>query len=158
MKLILFLITLIVPVVGMAQKTSVYAYTTNTLECLGTELDGSQTIRVSGIGRTRADSREQCRKNAVWAVIFKGVSGGIGNCNMRPLINEPNAEEKYEDYFNVFFTDKGEYLKYCSMADNKKFSQKKAKSKTHANYTYTVRVLRSQLRQKLIEDGVLKTK
>lgn len=157
-KLICFFVTLVVPIVGMAQKTSVYAYTTNTLECLGTELDGSQTIRVSGIGRTRADSREQCRKNAVWAVIFKGVSGGIGNCNMRPLINEPNAEEKYEDYFNVFFTDEGEYLKYCSMADNKKYSQKKAKSKTHANYTYTVRVLRSQLRQRLIEDGVLKTK
>lgn len=157
-KLILFLCALTSVTVSIAQKTSVYAYTNNTLECLGTDLDGSQTIRVSGIGRTRADSREQCRKNAVWAVIFNGVTGGIGNCNMRPLINEPNAEEKYEDYFNIFFTDNGEYLKYCSMQDNKKFSQKKAKAKTHANYTYTVRVFRSQLRQRLIEDGVLKTK
>lgn len=157
-KLISFICALAFATAGMAQSTSVAAYTTNTLECLGTELDGSQTIRVSGIGRTRANSREQCRKNAVWAVIFKGVTGGIGNCNMRPLINEPNAEEKYEDYFNAFFTDKGEYLNYCSMEDNKKFSQKKAKAKTHANYTYTVRVLRPKLRQKLIEDGVLKTK
>ena len=72
-KLILFLLAVTSVTTGMAQKTSVYAYTNNTLECLGTDLDGSQTIRVSGIGRTRAASREQCRKNAVWAVIFKGV-------------------------------------------------------------------------------------
>lgn len=155
-KLILFLLAVTSVTTGMAQKTSVYAYTNNTLECLGTDLDGSQTIRVSGIGRTRAASREQCRKNAVWAVIFKGVTGGIGNCNLRPLINEPNAAEKYEEYFNIFFTDNGEYLKYCSMEDNKKYSQKKAKAKTHANYTYTVRVLRPELRQRLIDDGVLK--
>ncbi len=156
-KLILLLLAVTCVTASMAQKTAVYAYTNNTLECLGTDLDGSQTIRVSGIGRMRAASREQCRKNAVWAVIFNGVSGGIGNCNMRPLINEPNAAEKYEEYFNIFFTDNGEYLKYCSMEDNKKYSQKKAKAKTHANYTYTVRVLRAQLRQRLMDDGVLKT-
>ena len=58
---LLFALSCVVMV--MAQKTSVYAYSQNTVECLGTELDGSQTVRVSGIGRTRADSREQCKKN-----------------------------------------------------------------------------------------------
>ena len=156
-KVNLLLLLLMITTAGWAQKTSVSAYTTNTIECLGIELDGSQTVRVSGIGRTRADSREQCKKNAVWAVIFKGIQGGIGGCDMRPLLNEPNATDKYQDYFNIFFTDGGEYLKYVSMEDTKKYSQKKAKTKTHANYTYTVRVLRPQLRQRLISDGVLKT-
>lgn len=151
---LLFALSCVVMV--MAQKTSVYAYSQNTVECLGTELDGSQTVIVSGIGRTRADSREQCKKNAVWAVLFKGIRGGIGDCNMKPIITEANAEEKYEDYFNIFFMDGGEYLKYVSMEDTKKYSQKKAKSKTHANYTYTVRVMRPQLKQRLTEDGVIK--
>ena len=116
---LLFALSCVVMV--MAQKTSVYAYSQNTVECLGTELDGSQTVRVSGIGRTRADSREQCKKNAVWAVLFKGIRGGIGDCNMKPIITEANAEEKYEEYFNIFFMDGGEYLKYVSMEDTKKY-------------------------------------
>ena len=74
----------------------------------------------------------------------------------KTYIIERFAEEKYEDYFNIFFMDGGEYLKYVSMEDTKKYSQKKAKSKTHANYTYTVRVMRPQLKQRLTEDGVIK--
>ena len=141
---------------AMAQKTAVYAYTNKTLECLGVELDGSQTLRVSGIGRNKADSKEQAKKNAVWAVIFNGIQGGAEGCNTRPLINEPNAAEKYEDYFNIFFADNGDYKEYISMEDTKRRSAKKAKSKVAANYTITVRVLRPQLRQRLISDGVLK--
>ena len=141
---------------AMAQKTAVYAYTNKTLECLGGELDGSQTLRVSGIGRNKADSKEQAKKNAVWAVIFNGIQGGAEGCNTRPLINEPNAAEKYEDYFNIFFADNGDYKEYISMEDTKRRSAKKAKSKVAANYTITVRVLRPQLRQRLISDGVLK--
>lgn len=50
---------------AMAQKTSVFAYTNQTLECLGVELDGSQTLRVSGVGRNKADSKEQAKKRGV---------------------------------------------------------------------------------------------
>lgn len=42
------------------------------------------------------------------------------------------------------------------MEDTKRRSAKKAKSKATANYTITVRVLRAQLKQRLITDGVLK--
>ncbi len=141
---------------AMAQKTSVFAYTNQTLECLGVELDGSQTLRVSGVGRNKADSKEQAKKNAVWAVIFNGIQGGLEGCNTRPLVTEPNAKEKYEEYFNIFFMDNGDYKEYVSMEDTKRRSAKKAKSKATANYTITVRVLRAQLKQRLITDGVLK--
>ena len=140
---------------GMAQSTSVAAYTTNTLECLGTELDGSQTIRVSGIGRTRADSREQCRKNAVWAVIFKGVTGGIGNCNMRALINEPNAEEKYEDYFNAFFADNGPWKKFVSMKDRRIMTSNYSRTDAQVLAQVTVTVFRADLKAKLQADGII---
>lgn len=149
-------VALLCAMTATAQKTAVYAYTNKTLECLGVELDGSQTLRVSGIGRNKADSKEQAKKNAVWAVIFNGIQGGAEGCNTRPLINEPNAAEKYEDYFNIFFADNGDYKEYISMEDTKRRSAKKAKSKVAANYTITVRVLRPQLRQRLISDGVLK--
>ena len=47
-------------------------------------------------------------------------------------------------------------MKYVSMEDKKTNSNTKASNKTQISYSTTVRVLRSQLQQKLIEDKILK--
>lgn len=83
-----------------AQKQPVYAR--SSIRCMGVELDGSQTLRVQGYGRNRSDAKEQAMKNAVWAVIFDGIRDGVEGCNMKPLVTEVNAKERYEDYFNLF--------------------------------------------------------
>src|SRR3990167_7610323 len=74
-------------------------------ECLGVEGDGSQTIRAHGKGRNREDAMEQAKKNAVKDVLFKGISKGSAECNVKPVLFNPNAREKFEDYFNAFFVD-----------------------------------------------------
>ena len=125
------------------------------VECLGVELDGSQTVRVLGTGRNRADAIEQAKKNAVNAVLFTGIRGGKGGCDARPLISEVNAREKYEEYFNIFFMDKGEYMKYVSMEDKRRGSSVKSKTKNEKMYRITVRVLRSELKSRLKADGIL---
>ena len=56
------------------------------IKCMGVELDGSQTLRVIGYGKNRADAKEQAMKNAVWTVIFDGIREGVAGCNMRPLV------------------------------------------------------------------------
>lgn len=73
---------------------------------------------------------------------------------------EVNAEEKYEDYFNVFFMDGGEYLKYVSMKDEKrknifKKDKEKEKSRHFVKCGITVRVLRSELKKRLANDNIL---
>ena len=90
---------------------SEYAFATFETECLGTELDGSQTLRSWGKGKDKADAIEQAKKNAVRDVIFKGINAGSGECSKKPLILEVNAQEKYEYYFNAFFKDGGAYKK-----------------------------------------------
>lgn len=125
-------------------------------ECLGTELDGSQTLQVWGKGRNRADAVEQARKNAVRDVLFKGIRAGSGECNVRPLLTEVNAQEKYESYFNAFFKDRGPYRKFVNMKDTKTNSAVRADDRTQTLYGITVRVLRSELKQQLINDGILK--
>ncbi len=125
------------------------------VECLGVEHDGSQTLRASGSGRNKTDAVEQAKKNAVIAVIFTGVHGGRAGCDTRPLIYEPNAREKYARYFDVFFMDNGEYLKYTSMIDKKRGSNQKKKSKVEKTYRITVRVLRNQLQERLQADGII---
>ena len=125
------------------------------VRCLGMELDGSETLRVQGYGRNRADAKEQAMKNAVWAVMFNGITDGAGGCNMRPLITEANARERYQEYFNRFFADNGPYKEYVSLRDTKKRSGGKTKDKLGYSYDLTVRVLRSELESRLREDNVI---
>ncbi len=115
------------------------------VECLGVEMDGSQTLRVAGVGRNRSDAR----------VIFYGVREGAGGCDVRPLVTEVNAQERYEEYFNRFFADGGPYLKYVSLRDTKSGSTMHKKDKIGATYYLTVRVLRSKLKARLKEDNVI---
>lgn len=126
------------------------------VECLGVELDGSQTLRSTGSGKNKADAIEQARKNAVWAVIFNGIRQGKAGCDMRPLLNEANGHEKYEEYFNIFFSDGGEYRKYVTSEDEKRRSKDKTKNKYYKNYSITVRVLRNELKARLKSDNILK--
>ena len=90
-------------------------------ECLGVEGDGSQTIRAYGFGKDKDDAVEQAQKNAVYAVIFKGITKGSG-CNMKPLLTEVNAREKYEDYFDNFFKDDGPFEDFVSMEWTSRYS------------------------------------
>lgn len=94
-------------------------------------------------------------KNAVYTVIFEGIKDGNKGCNLRPIVEETNAREKYQQYFDIFFADSGEYLRYVSLRDTKKRSANKDKTKIGYSYEMTIRVERSLLRQRLIDDNVL---
>ena len=125
------------------------------IKCMGVELDGSQTLRVIGYGKNRADAKEQAMKNAVWTVVFDGIREGVAGCNMRPLVTEANARERYEDYFNTFFADGGDYKKYVSLRDTKKGSAARAKDKVGYSYEMTIRILRPQLKARLKGDNII---
>ncbi|HLA56155.1 MAG TPA: hypothetical protein VK623_08645 [Flavobacterium sp.] len=141
-----------------AQKRSSGNYTNKT-ECMGVEGDGSQTLKAWGNGRNRADAVEQAKKNAIRDVIFNGVAEGKQECQLKPLVFEVNAQEKYEDYFNKFFADGGEFLNYISLRDERigeKISRDRAKARESVSNGLVVRVLRPELKAKLIADGIIK--
>ena len=146
-------LTLFFLVYAEAQNQTVYSR--SYVKYLGTELDGSITLRVQGYGRNKSDAKEQAMKNAVWAVIFDGVREGFEGNNIRPLVTEVNAKERYEDYFNAFFADNGAYKKYISLRDTKKNSSNKAKDKIGYSYELTIRILRTDLKNRLKSDNVI---
>ena len=158
MKKILILITTACLIVGCGSKQPprLATYQKQEIECLGVEGDGSQTIRVTGTGRSRGDAIEQAMKDAVNAVIFKGIRGGMQGCDARPLVNELNARDKYADYFDPFFMDRGTYRDYVSMMDRKPGSNDIQSNRSFMNVRITVRVYRSELRARLREDGIIK--
>lgn len=153
----LFLISIVLISCNSQKKIAGnYSYKT---ECLGIEMDGSQTVKAWGNGRNRFDAIEQAKKNAVNDVLFSGIYEGKQDCEKRPVVAEVNARQKYETYFNKFFADDGEYKKYVSLKD-KRIGQKVSRDRKGARQSVThgvvVRVLRTELKQKMIEDGILK--
>lgn len=152
------LVILLTTCLGFSQKNIAgnYGYKT---ECLGVELDGSETVKAWGNGRNRSDAVEQAKKNALRDVIFFGLVEGKQDCKQKPLILEVNALEKYEDYFNKFFADGGEFKNYISLRDERifdKVSRDRKKARESVTNGLILRVLRSELKQKLIADGIIK--
>lgn len=143
-----------------AQRNSNIGRYTIEVECLGIEMDGSVTLRAWGTGRNRFDAVDQAKKNAVRAILFKGMRKGNADCNPRPLVPEVNAEMKYEDYFNKFFSDRRDIYKHFvsgkdERLDNKIFRRGMGDSKM-VTYRVIVRVLRSELKEQLREDGIIR--
>lgn len=160
MKKILLLVSaaLVLVAVGSCSKRAnvsmAYDYPS---EVLSVERDGSVTMRVWGEGRNRPDAIEQAHKEAVYDVIFKGVSAeGMKASLTRALVLENNAEAKYRLFFNEFFADRGPYTKFVSREDTRAGSNLRQRSDTQVRFAVTVRVLRSELERYLIDEGILK--
>ena len=126
---------------------------------MGVEGDGSQTVKAWGNGRNRGDAVEQAKKNAVRDVLFNGLTEGKQDCERRPVVSEVNAQVKYEAYFNKFFADGGDFKDFISLKDERifdKISRDKQKARESVTHGLIVRVLRSELKQKMKDDGILK--
>ena len=85
------------------------------IECAGNAIQGTYLVKVWTYSKNASVAENQCRKNAVHGVIFKGYGGGQGCVSQRPIVNNPGAELQFEDYFRSFFANGGEFQKYASI-------------------------------------------
>jgi hypothetical protein len=122
--------------------------------CMGTGMDGTQLIKVWGFGKKPEDAIHQARKNAVHAVIFKGILGGQPGCMQRPLVNKPGAEVQHADYFNNFFSNGGSYLRFVSQAGDGSVDRIKIDKRTF-KVGVVVSVMHAQLRRELEAAGII---
>jgi len=143
---------------GSPQKSISGSYTYET-ECMGTEGDGSQTLKAWGNGRNREDAIEQAKKNGVRDVLFKGIRNGRQECNQKPILFEVNIREKKEDYFNAFFADQGPYKEFITGEDGSDLhlSVTKGRKKNGDQVTYgiVIRVQRAKLKNRMIQDQIM---
>ena len=115
----LLVVALCAPVFAGAKKkadkdTNQFRYE---IECAGNAIQGTYLVKVWTYSKKAAVAENQCRKNAVHGVIFKGYSGGQGCVSQRPLANTPGIENQYKEYFNSFFAEGGEFQKYASIME-----------------------------------------
>lgn len=151
-KLIVVILTVffVSPVLGQVfnkQKKTASYYDVET-ECLEDKLDGSFVLNAWGKGSSKSEAIDQAKRNVLNDILFNGVNKG---CQMRPLIVEVNAASKYRSYVYAFF-DK-EYKDFISIEKSPK-SLKKSRKQT--SYGIKIRVKVEAIRQKLIEDNILK--
>lgn len=85
------------------------------IECAGNAIQGTYLVKVWSYSKKAAIAENQCRKNAVHGVIFKGYGGGQGCVSQRPLANNPGAETQNAEFFDSFFANGGEFQKYASI-------------------------------------------
>lgn len=154
--MIFFLFSLTTEAQTKKQRTAAgYLVSNYEVECMGTGMDGTQLIKVWGFGRKPDDAIYMAKKNAVHAVIFKGILGGKPGCMTRPLISQPGAEEQHREYFNSFFSNGGRYLAFVSQTGDGKVDRIKVSNKDY-KVGIIVAVMHSQLRTELEAAGILK--
>ena len=125
-------------------------------EYLNHEGDGSITVRAYGQGRNRGDAMAQARKNAIEQVIFKGIYVPGNSALSRPLVYEVNAREKYEDFFNTFFRDGGDFNSFVNGDDRRINTNEKHWSGTQVKISTTLTVERGLLKQYLKDINIIK--
>lgn len=119
--------------------------------------DGTVSVRATGLGRNRYYAIDNARRNALKDCIFKGYDIPSDAYMSKPLVMSVNAQEKYEQFFNAFFADKGDYEKFVSGGlnrDRKLVSNRKQKNDIQAKVTITLRVERAALKEYLKENGI----
>lgn len=124
------------------------------LECAGNSANGNYLVKVWSYSQKPTIAVEQCKKNAVHGVLFKGFpakSDCYGNAAL--AVNQPGLAYEKEDFFKLFFADGGDYMKYVSVT---KGTYEQIKIGKEYKIGVVVSVSKNMLRKDLEAAGVLK--
>ena len=133
------------------KDTNQYRYE---IECAGNAVQGTYLVKVWTYSKSAAVAENQCRKNAVHGVIFKGYGGGQGCVSQRPMANNPGVEQQYKEYFDSFFATGGEFQKYASIMSG---TMETVRVGNEYKVGVVVSVRKDDLRKALEAAGVIKS-
>jgi hypothetical protein len=87
------------------------------LECVGVGTQGSYLVKVWSYSKNAKVANEQSKKNAVHGIVFKGFAGSGQKCpSQKALASQVSVEDQYKPFFDKFFDDGGDYMKYVSIS------------------------------------------
>lgn len=139
-----------------AAKNTTAGFYEYEIECLGTELDGSQQVRSFGAGANREDAREQAKKNAVFNLLFKGTRLGRTGCDTRPIVFNQNTYDEKREFFNEFFKDNGPYKAFVTKEDTPRQTKVRLRAEGREKvFSLRLTVLVSELRKELKSKGII---
>ncbi len=128
------------------------------IECVGIGVEGTYLIKVWTYSKKPKVAIEQSKKNAVHGVIFKGFAGGGRGCtSQKPLASSPSVEDEHSDFFDNFFADGEDYMKYVSLSNDGSIdTDDRLKVGKEYKIGVVVSVMKDQLRKDLEKAGIIK--
>lgn len=156
-KLFSFIVlcTFVLSLVSCGSKRS-QAYYDQPSQVLSANLDGSYVIRTQVRSKDAVTAFTDAQRKVVKEVIFNGVkAANNGVSDLKPLCFDMNAQEKYEDYWNAFFSDNGPWKQFTSYKDRRAVTTAYERDGRQMIETGTVTVDRAGLKKKLQEDGII---
>jgi hypothetical protein len=139
------------------ERTRTWQYESICAESGGTE--SSYLIQITSYVPDLRLALEQSKRDAIHAVLFKGISGNNLGCTTKdPLI----TDSKYEDnskYFKDFFFNSSQYQKYATApTGSAEMSETyKVKQKKNFKVTFIISVNVDELRKKLEFDQIIES-
>ena len=116
--------------------------------------DGMVTVKVWSYSKRADLATQQCRKNAVHGVIFRGYVANNSSASMSPLVKDATLESAKADFFRTFFSEEGPYMRYVTtMIDGSAEVRKVGKEYKVAQ---VVTVNKDMLRKHLEQAGIIK--
>ncbi len=129
------------------------------VECEGIAKQGSKLVKVWSYSKNPKHAISRAMKNAVHGIIFKGFAGGNQGCtSLQPLVKDATIETKFKTFFDAFFLDGGEYLKYVSAATDGRIAPGDRLKISRREYKIgvVVNVMYNQLRKRLEKEEIIK--
>jgi hypothetical protein len=130
------------------------------VECEGIAKQGAKLVKVWSYSKNPKHAIASAMRNAVHGIIFKGYAGGGQGCtSFQPLVNDPSVEMEHQEFFDSFFEEGGEYLKYVSSATDGSIApgDRLKISKREYKIAVVVTVMSDQLRKRLEKENIIKS-
>jgi len=106
-----FCMLLVAVIVGSCSKSYHFQYTD--LMCKGRGQGGSKQIALTTKAGKSKDLEQSAKKDAIHALIFRGVLLGNGECPRSPIVpNSSESDPKNKAFFDQFFASPSNYEQF----------------------------------------------
>jgi putative intracellular protease/amidase len=122
------------------------------VSCDAVGAEGLQIVMVAGVARNDRDALVEAQKNAVKAMLFRGVTTSV--CTVPPMLRPADITPEANSYFTRMFTTGGTYLSYIAFTGDQVETRIKVGRQIKVGSTIVVSVTR--LRQDLEQAGILR--
>ena len=136
-------------------KIAGYTIDNYEVECLGVGKNSTELFKIWGYGRNPDDAVIQAKRNAVHAIIFKGIATGVTGCSSVAIIQDSKTESQNAEFFNNFFDKDGEYLRYIEITGEGAEDVIKVNSRMY-KISLAVSVNRDRLNSYLVQNKIIK--
>jgi hypothetical protein len=136
-----------------SKKITSNAFYDYEVQSAGIGTQGTSLLKAWGQANTQNEAIEEAKKNAIRAMLFKGIPGSP---DMRPLISQPGAEQQNRQYFETFFAKGGTYLRFISKVNDAIDPADRIHNGKQYKVGVVVSVNRNELVKELEAAGIIK--